>query len=137
MTVLARRPAADNDEEAYMSALKPAFQHARDQRNIDLVLPALKEARLHVVVGTDPQTGQKPEWFLTASPMKERYCVTVSESEAALAQIPWPRVTLSGEQLLAALPPGIEIVIIYADGGGDYLNREQLAWYRQSSGSGA
>lgn len=117
-----------------MSPLKLAFQQSRSQRNIDVALPVLKAATLHVVVGSKPQPGQKPEWFLTESPTKGRYCVTVSESDDALAKIRWPKVMLSGEQLLAALPPGIEIVIVYADGG-DYINREQLAWYSQSQGA--
>jgi len=29
------------------------------------------------------------------------------------------------------LPDGIEIVILYGDGG-DYINREQLGWYRRA-----
>lgn len=123
--------AAASGEEAHMSPLKLAFQQSRAQRNIDLVLPVLKAATLHVVVGSEPQPGREPEWFLTESPTEGRYCVTASESEGAMADIRWPKVRLSGEQLLAALPPGIEIVIVYVDGG-DYLNREQLAWYRHS-----
>ena len=114
-----------------MSPLKLAFQQSRAERNIDLVLPVFKSATLYVVVGSEPQPGKKPEWFLVKSPTKGRYCVNVSESEANLERVRWPKIKLSGAQLLAALPPGIEIVIVYPDGG-DYLNREQLAWYRQS-----
>src|SRR5262245_6456060 len=106
--------------EADMSPLKLAFQQSRDQRNIDVVLPVLRAAALYVVVGQEPQPGQKPEWFFTESPTKGRYCVTVSETEAALVKIRWPKVKLSGEQLLKLLPPGIEIVIFYSDGG-DYV----------------
>ena len=34
------------------------------------------------------------------------------------------------EWVLAPLPPGIEIVVVYAEGG-DYITREQLDWYRK------
>jgi len=63
--------------------------------------------------------------------MPTDYCVTVSESESALARIKWPKQKLTGEQLLGALPPGIEIVVVYAEGG-DYITREQLDWYRKA-----
>ncbi len=131
LALLFAASAAVGAEEPKVSPLKLAFQQARAQRNIDLVLPVLKAATLYVVVGSEPQPGRKPEWFLTESPTKGRFCVTVSESEESLAKIRWPKVKLSGEQLLAVLQPGIEIVIVYADGG-DYINREQLAWYRES-----
>jgi hypothetical protein len=114
-----------------MSPLKPAFQQARAERNIDLVLPLLKAATLYVVVGAQAKPGEKPEWFLTPSPTKDRLCVTVSETEAALAKIKWPKHKLSGAQLLEALPRGIEIVIVYGDGA-DYITREHLAWYRKA-----
>jgi fimbrial chaperone protein len=114
-----------------MSPLKLAFQQSRAQRNIDLVLPVLKAAALYVVVGAEPKAGVAPEWFLTESPTKGRYCVTASETEAALAKIPWPKVKLSGARLLEALPHGIEVMIVYPDGG-DYITREQLNWYRQT-----
>jgi fimbrial chaperone protein len=113
-----------------MSPLQIAFQQSRVQRNIDLVLPTLKATTLHVVVGSEPREGQKPEWFLTESPTKSRFCVTVSDVEATLAKVPRPKVRISGAQLLEALPVGIEIVIVYADGG-DYITREHLAWYRR------
>ena len=114
-----------------MSPLKLAFQQSRAERNIDLVLPVLRTSTLYVVVGSERQSDREPEWFLTKSPTEGRYCVTVSESEPNLESIRWPKVKVSGGKLLAALPPGIEIVIVYADGG-DYISREQLAWYRQS-----
>ena len=113
-----------------MSPLKSAFERSRAERNIDLILPVLKAASLHVVVGSEPKPGQPPEWFLTESPAKGRFCVTASETVAALARVPRPKLQISGAQLLAALPPGIEVLIVYADGG-DYITREQLSWYRQ------
>ena len=114
-----------------MTHLKLAFQRSRAESNIDLVLPVLKAAMLHIVVGAEPRDGLEAEWFFTKSPTEGRLCVTASEDEATLRGIKWPNVKLSGDQLLQALPPGIEIIIIYADGG-DYINREQLEWYRKS-----
>lgn len=114
-----------------MSPLKTAFQQARAERNIDVILPVLKASTLHVVVGSPPLPGKAPEWFFTESPTKGRLCVTVSESLADLEKIAWPKVRLSGEEPLQLLPRAIEIVIVYADGG-DYVNREQLDWYRQA-----
>jgi fimbrial chaperone protein len=113
-----------------VSPLQLAFHQSRAQRNIDLVLPTLKATTLYVVVGSEPKDDQKPEWFLTESPTKGRFCVTASEIEAALGRVPWPKIRVSGAQLLEALPVGIEILIVYSDGG-DYVTREHLAWYRQ------
>ena len=113
------------------SPLKLAFQQSRSERNLDLVLPVLKAAMLYVVVGSETQPGRKPEWYFTPSPTKGRLCVTVSESEATLAKIKCPKAKLTGAELLGLLSPGIEIVILYGDGG-DYINREQLEWYRRA-----
>lgn len=113
------------------SPLKLAFEQARANRNIDLVLPVLRAATLYVVVGSEFQPGQKPEWFITPSPTKGRTCVTVSENEATLARIRWPKTSLTGAELLDVLPHGIEIVIVYGEGG-DYINREQLEWFRRA-----
>jgi len=113
------------------SPLKLAFQQSRAQRNIDLVLPALRTATLYVAVGSEPKQGQRPEWFLTESPTKGRLCVTASETETALAKVPWPKLRISGAELLKTLPPAIEVIIVYPDGG-DYITREQLDWYRQA-----
>ena len=114
-----------------VSPLQTAFQQSRAQRNIDLVLPTLKATTLYVVVGSEPKEGQKPEWFLTESPTKGRFCVTASEIESALTRVPSPKLRVSGAQLLKALPVGIEIMIVYGNGG-DFITREQLAWYRQA-----
>lgn len=117
-------------EDPAVSPLKLAFQQSRAQRDIDLVLPVLKAATLYVVVGSEPKPGEKPEWFLTESPTKGRYCVTASETEAALAKVQWPKLRLSGAQLLEGLSHGIEILIAYPNGA-DYVTREHLDWYRR------
>ena len=83
-----------------VSPLQTAFQQSRAQRNIDLVLPTLKATTLYVVVGSEPKEGQKPEWFLTESPTKGRFCVAASEIESALTRVPWPKLRVSGAQLL-------------------------------------
>jgi len=114
-----------------VSPLKLAFQQSRAKRNIDLVLPVLRTTTLYVAVGSEPKQGRKPERFVTESPTRGRFCVTASETEAALAKIPWPKLKISGAELLEALPPAIEVIIVYPDGG-DYINREQLDWYRQA-----
>jgi len=113
------------------SPLKLAFEQSRTNRDIDLVLPVLKAATLYVVVGSQTQPGRKPEWFITPSPTKGRTCITVSENEATLAGIKWPKTKLTGAELLDLLPREMEIVILYGDGG-DYINREQLEWYRRA-----
>ena len=91
----------------------------------------LKAATLYVVVGSETQPGRKPEWFFTSSPTTGRLCVTVSENAATLAKLKWPKTKLTGAELLGLLPDGIEIVILFGDGG-DYINREQLGWYRRA-----
>lgn len=113
--------AAAND-----SPLKVAFQQSRAQRNIELVLPVLLKSRLFIVTGG--QTASQ-DYFLVPSPNKDRLCVTVSENVDNLKKINWPKVEITGEQLIKSLPAGIEIVVAYKDGG-DYITREQLQWYR-------
>ena len=113
-----------------MTELKKSFRESRTSGNIEVVLPVFKAASLHVIVRAENSTIQNPEWFLTASPTKGRFCVTVSESVDALISVRWPKLEITGRLLLQILSPDIEIVIVYADGG-DYITREHLAWYRQ------
>ncbi|MEZ8827059.1 hypothetical protein AB6E04_22180 [Vibrio amylolyticus] len=109
-------------------SLKKAFESVREHNNIDLVLPVLLKANLHVIVAeTEPG---KFDYIYTSSPNPERYCVTVSENEEVLESIKWPKRKLTGLQLLQELHENIEIVVIYEDGG-DYITQEHLEWYRQ------
>lgn len=111
------------------SPLKTAFQQSRATSNIEVVLPVLRSARLFVVSGS-PQTPGVTDYFITPSPAKNgRMCVTVSEKLENLAKVPWPKATVTGEQLLLALPTNMEILVVYPDGG-DYITEEQLDWYR-------
>ncbi|MDR7132833.1 hypothetical protein J2X06_002929 [Lysobacter niastensis] len=109
------------------SSLKAAFQRSREQGNIEVVWPTLKVATLYVVVAED-QAGE--HWFLTRSPNPERFCVTVAERLESLAKVQWPKKEMLGRDLVDAIAPAHEIVVVYSDGG-DYITREQLAWYRQ------
>ena len=111
------------------SPLKTAFQQSRATGNIEVVLPVLRSARLFIVSGS-PETPGSIDYFLTPSPAKNgRMCVTVSESLECFANISWPKVPVTGEQLLLTLPANMEIVVVYRDGG-DYITKEQLDWYR-------
>jgi fimbrial chaperone protein len=105
------------------TALKRAFEESRSQKNIELVLPVFLNSSLFII------TGGENDYFLVKSPNNERFCVTVSENLNNLTAVEWPKIQISGETLLRNLPEGIEIVITYKDGG-DYITREQLAWYR-------
>ena len=109
------------------SSLKAAFQRSREQDNIEAVWPTLKAATLYVVIAED-QTGE--HWFLTRSPNPERFCVTVAERLDSLAKVQWPKKEVLGRDLVAAIAPAHEIIVVYSDGG-DYITREQLAWFRQ------
>lgn len=112
--------------EPAVSLLKPVFQQSRMEKNIDLVLPVFLKSRLYIVTGGKPET---KDYFLVPSPNKDRLCVTVSEDIDNLKNIGWPKIEVTGERLVKELPPGIEIVIVYKDGG-DYISREHLQWYR-------
>lgn len=123
LTLLGASMAKAGDSD---TALKLVFQQSRAEKNIDLVLPVFLKTRFYVIVhGTD-----KPnDFYLVPSPDKKQMCVTVSESLDSLRKVNWPKVEITGEQLIKSIPPEIEIVIAYKDGG-DYLGREQLQWYR-------
>ncbi len=109
-----------------MSSLKAAFQQSRAERNIDLVLPVFMRSKLYIVTGGKSES---KDYFLAPSPDKDRFCITVSEEIENLKNISWPKTEVSGEKLIKELPPNIEIVIFYKDGG-DYITREHLQWYR-------
>lgn len=68
--------------------------------------------------------------FLVKSPKEGRLAATASESLEALQKVSWPKRRMTGAQLMAALAPGQEIVIVYADGG-DRVTSEQLEWFKQ------
>ncbi|MGK5035511.1 hypothetical protein [Janthinobacterium sp. LB3P118] len=109
-----------------LTPLKNAFQLSRAENNIELILPELLAAQLHVVIGGQ---SEQIDLFLVPSPNPERQCVTVAEDLAFLSGIAFPKIPVTGAQLLASIPPGIEIVILHGDGA-NYLTREQLAWFR-------
>ena len=109
-----------------LTHLKSAFQLSRTENNIELILPELLAAQLHVVIGGQ---SEQIDLFLVPSPNPERQCVTVAEDRAFLAGIAFPKLPVTGAQLLASIPPEIEIVILHGDGA-NYLTREQLAWFR-------
>jgi hypothetical protein len=69
------------------------------------------------------------EYYLVSSPQAGPICVTVSENLDNLQRINWPKVEVTGADLLKELPPETEIVITYADGG-NYLSKEELKWLR-------
>ncbi|HEU4816009.1 hypothetical protein [Janthinobacterium sp.] len=106
--------------------LKSAFQQSRAENNIELILPELLAAQLHVVIGGQ---SEQIDLFLVPSPNPERRCVTVAEDPAFLAGIHFPNIPVTGAQLLASIPAEVEIVILHGDGA-NYLTREQLAWFR-------
>lgn len=110
-----------------LTALKNAFQQSRAQNNIELILPELLAAQLHVVIGGQ---SEQLDLFLVPSPNPGRQCVTVAEDPAFLAGIAFPAIPVTGAQLLASIPAEIEIVLLHGDGA-NYLTREQLAWFRR------
>lgn len=110
-----------------LTPLKNAFQQSRAQNNIELILPELLAAQLHVVIGGQ---SEQIDLFLVPSPNPERQCVTVAEDPAFLAGIAFPKIPVSGAQLIASIPPEVEIVLLHGDGA-NYLTREQLAWFRR------
>ncbi|WP_454775169.1 hypothetical protein [Janthinobacterium tructae] len=116
-----------------LTPLKSAFQQSRTENNIELILPELLAAQLHVVIGGQ---SEQIDLILVPSPNPERQCVTVAEEPAFLAGIAFPKLPVTGAQLVASIPPEIEIVILHGDGA-NYLTREQLAWFRDMLASNA
>lgn len=113
------------------SPLKEAFRRAREQRNIDLILPVFQQTQLFVVAGSEGLPDDLNDQFLVPSPGGNgRMCVTVSEQQAWLSKVNWPTRRTTGQRLLSVLPPGMEITVVYADGG-DFITREHREWYKQ------
>lgn len=125
----AKAPTASGREEE--SPLKRAFRSARESGNIDVVLPVLREAELFVVAGAEATSSCLSDLYLVPSPGNTgRMCVTVSEREEWLSKIDWPKIRTRGSELLSYLPPLMEIVVVYGDGG-DFISREHRDWYAQ------
>jgi hypothetical protein len=116
-----------------LTPLKSAFQQSRAENNIELILPELLAAQLHVVIGGK---SEQIDLFLVPSPNPERQCVTVAEDLAFLSGIAFPKIPVTGGQLIASIPAEIEIVLLHGDGA-NYLTREQLAWFRRMLASNA
>ncbi len=118
------------------SPLKKAFRQAREQRNIDLVLPVFQQARLFVVAASEGAADDLDDLFLVSSPSGEgRLCVTVAERLEWLSAVRWPKRATTGRQLLDALPATTEITVVHADGG-DFITREHRAWYARLAAGG-
>ena len=79
------------------SPLKKAFRQAREQRNIDIVLPVFQQARLFVVAASEGAADDLGDLFLVSSPGKAgRLCVTVSERQEWLSMVQWPKRFTTG-----------------------------------------
>ena len=113
-----------------VSPLKKAFEDARSQNNIELILPVFKSAELFIA-GKKIADDITPQFYLTGSPNSDRLSVTVSEFENAFSNIQnsVDLIKMSGEELLKVINPAFEIVVGYVDGG-DLLTKEHLDWFR-------
>ena len=111
------------------SPLKLAFERARKESDMAIALVALLKTDLYVVAGS-PNTDAK-EFFIKSSPTKGRMCVTVTEKEEWLQSIKWPKIKMSGLELVNSIQESWEIVVIYP-GGGDYVTKEHLSWLRKA-----
>src|SRR5262245_39020860 len=113
-----------------VTALKKAFELARTHQNIDLVIDPFLTAELLVVAKEFPGTS-KPQFYAQPSPTADRICVTAAESADLLAGISdVVLIRTTGRELLDALEPFLELMVIY-ENGGEYLSREQLDWLRE------
>jgi hypothetical protein len=114
-----------------VTALKKAFELARAEGNIDVVVDPLLAADLYVV-GKEFPDSAKPQFYAVPSPAPNRICVTASESSEALAGLPdVVLMQMTGRELLDSLEPFLELMIVYDNGGGEYLSREHLDWFRE------
>ena len=111
------------------SPLKLAFQHARKERDMAIALVALLKADLYVVAASP--NAETKEFFIKSSPRKGRMCVTVTEREEWLQSIKWPKIKISGLELVNSIQEAWEIVVVYPDGG-DYVTKEHLSWLRET-----
>ena len=119
----------DNKQySAVQTALQWAFEKAKQENDITLILPDLLKSKLYIVVMQD-KSGKK-SLFTKNSPSPNRLCVTVSEDLDSLERIFWPKEEISGKNLLSLLPHDLEVIFIYGKSG-NYLTREHLKLLRQ------
>lgn len=84
-----------------------------------------------LVVAKEFPGTSKPQFYAQPSPTPDRICVTAAESPDLLAGISdVVLIRTTGRELLDALEPFLELMVIY-ENGGEYLSREQLDWLRE------
>jgi hypothetical protein len=110
--------------EGVPTPLKIAFAQARATgSDLSSVLPVLIRSPLFVVAQANRD---QLDLFITASPIAGRMCVTIAESEAALAKVPAHLVhPITIDRLLRAIIGTWDLMICYPDGG-DVLHAEYL-----------
>jgi hypothetical protein len=113
-----------------VTALKKAFELARRHDNIDIIIDPLLASELFVVA-KEFAGASRPQFYAQPSPQSpNRICVTAAESRDALAGIAnVVLMKMTGRELLEALEPFLELMVVY-ETGGEYLSREQLDWLR-------
>ncbi len=110
-----------------------AFESARSEGNIDLILPALLKSEL-LVMGLRLSPSELT-FLVSQSPDSDRLCVTVTENEDLFKDMEGVEVMkMNGGELLRKIGAQYEIVITYPDGS-DYLTKEHILWYFQSLAS--
>ena len=112
----------------YVSPLKSAFADARKANSMQPVYVPLLEAKLFAITvsGFDLPGG----FFLTKPPGEDQFCVTVSENRDWLPQTV-DVTALTGKELILAMRPNMDIIIIYGDGG-DFFQSAHVDHIRQS-----
>jgi hypothetical protein len=95
-----------------------------------VLVEVTKPSGLRMPSGNEP--GANPQFYAVPSPAPNRICVTASESSEALAGLPdVVLMKMTGRELLDSLEPFLEFMIVYENGGGEYLSREHLDWFRE------
>ncbi len=117
-----------SDVTEISTPLKEAFAKARKERNAAISLVEFWKTDVFVIVEKASDTHFYPAF--TRSPNKEKWAVTVAEKEEWLKADKWPKMKLSGGQIIQMLGEDKEIVIVYPDGG-DYITSNQLSWIRE------
>lgn len=115
-----------------MSELKDAIKQSIDKDDIDLMLPALLEARFFMVCDKEMEDGEQ-DIMLTQSQDPGQLCITVAEDAEILGPIKTRNpdfvfVEIRGDELLGLVRDELEIMVLFDDGG-YCISRDQIEWW--------
>lgn len=113
------------------TSIERAFQDAFQEGDMEPVRAAFLRSKLFVVAKAVPPN-TAPSYYAQPSPVPDEMCLTVAEKREYLDGIEdIDIIEWSGKEILLDMPKHMGVLILYS-GGGNYLDVDNLNWFRAS-----